>query len=132
MRAWLGALVVFAVALAGASCGGGGGGPEAKARPSVCSVVLFVHTEINQPDDVTFVDLVAQDPTTDNQGGPAVLLLNRGKADLGPYEPAITFLIDRYRSWNKRFEPRDAPERTPVVDAAAKRLDEDLAAGLCD
>ena len=127
-------VLLLAVVAASSACSRGGGDGDATerpARPAVCRVVSTAHRAILRPDHQTFVDLLGQHPSADNQGAPAALLFSRGTADLGPYEPAIDYLIDRYRAWDPAFGDRREPELTATVRASARRLDHDLAAGLC-
>lgn len=131
-----GALVVASllVAVALSACSHsrrGGDDPPAQQTPAVCEVVSTTYRAILRPDHETFAALLDQQPTAANQGAPAALLFSRGRSDLGPYEPAVDFLIDRYRAWDPSFGDRTAPELTADVRASARRLDRDLAEGLC-
>lgn len=125
---------VLAALLVG-GCAGGSGEGSASAS-SICPVVASARDRIMEPKDLTFEALVREERrTTSNAGVSAMLGLARdaGGRPLGPYEPVVDYLDTRNLAWNPEFRDDVAvPKRTDEVVESARRLDGDLADGLCD
>ncbi|QXC62300.1 hypothetical protein KSP35_05710 [Aquihabitans sp. G128] len=84
-------------------------------------------------EDLNFTKLVQADRPTDLVNG-MVAMLSLGMRDVryGVYGPAMHYLVQRNLAWTTEFEGEVAvPKRTAAVVASAKRLDHDLAAGMC-
>ena len=125
-----GALASLALALTG--CGHHHhrtAGPTTAPQPApACEVVGVAYVDILRRHHLTFEQVVRQQaPKPDIVGTGAALSFARGASghrSMGPYGAVVDYLADR---WAGRVAG-PAPER---VLASARRLDTDLAHGLC-
>ncbi|CAN5494022.1 hypothetical protein BH24ACT4_BH24ACT4_11440 [soil metagenome] len=109
---------------------------DAKHTPALCEAAAFAKERLMEPDGLTFVDLVeADEPTVPVKGATGALTLARmgdPDLDLGPYRPAVDFLVQRSTAWDPEFaEETEMPERTDSVVGSAEAMDSAFAEGAC-
>jgi uncharacterized protein YceK len=102
----------------------------------LCKAVNTARNDIMVPHKAgSFTDLVNENhPTVVNAGVSSVFQLTHPTKPgaLGPYAPAIDYLVARNLAWTPEFAADNPmPKRTAEVISSAKRLDADLESGLC-